>query len=82
MKKQKIELWEEIRIRRVDTGWDFYFCGTRPSICGLMENRADTFDAVVARIKEQFDVEPRQSVPNRLPAERHRHNAAVHREMR
>ncbi len=59
MKEQlSVELWEEIRIRRTDRGWDFYKFGKEPSVVGLSTSHADTFDRLIIKIKDQFDIRP------------------------
>ncbi|PWJ73824.1 hypothetical protein C7441_1257 [Pseudaminobacter salicylatoxidans] len=57
--KQRVEPWQEIRIRRTDSGWDFVrFDGRNggSGIYGTLSMKAATFDEAVAKVKEHFDV--------------------------
>ena len=54
--KTKIEPWDEVRIRKTDTGWDFCLRKKDGSIVGRLAINAATFDEAVAKAKEEFDV--------------------------
>lgn len=57
--KQRVEPWQEIRIRRRDGDWDFCRFDGRDGgteIYAKMNFKAETFDEAVAKIKEHFDL--------------------------